>query len=140
MRSGRQRGRLGGGDITPVMPVEIVDVAPGLWIWRPEHPDWSADAGWEPPVTSTCVESGGEVAVLDALLPEAGAEDVWTRLDARRPTVAAVLKPDHVRSVDLIVERYGARPFGPSLFWRDDIPEVDLEPIEPGSVLPGGLV
>jgi hypothetical protein len=122
------------------MPVEIVDVAPGLWIWRPEHPDWSADAGWEPPVTSTCVESGGEVAVLDALLPETGAEDVWTRLDARPPTVAAVLKPDHVRSIDLIVERYGARPFGPSLFWRDDIPEADLEPIEPGSVLPGGLV
>jgi hypothetical protein len=122
------------------MPVEIVDVAPGLWIWRPEHPDWSADAGWEPPVTSTCVESGGEVAVLDALLPETGAEDVWTRLDARPPTVAAVLKPDHVRSIDLIVERYGARPFGPSLFWRDDIPEADLEPLEPGSVLPGGLV
>jgi glyoxylase-like metal-dependent hydrolase (beta-lactamase superfamily II) len=122
------------------MPVEIVDVAPGLWIWRPEHPDWSADAGWEPPVTSTCVESGGEVAVLDALLPETGAEDVWARLDARRPTVAAVLKPDHVRSIDLIVERYGAQPFGPSLFWRDDIPEADLEPLEPGSVLPGGLV
>jgi hypothetical protein len=122
------------------MPVEIVDVAPGLWIWRPEHPDWSADAGWEPPVTSTCVESGGEVAVLDALLPETGAEDVWTRLDARPPTVAAVLKPDHVRSIDLIVERYGAQPFGPSLFWRDDIPEADLEPLEPGSVLPGGLV
>jgi hypothetical protein len=122
------------------MPVEIVDVAPGLWIWRPAHPDWSADAGWEPPVTSTCVESGGEVAVLDALLPETGAEDVWTRLDARPPTVAAVLKPDHVRSIDLIVERYGAWPFGPSLFWRDDIPEADLEPLEPGSVLPGGLV
>jgi hypothetical protein len=122
------------------MPVEIVDVAPGLWIWRPEHPDWSADAGGEPPVTSTCVESGGEVAVLDALLPEAGADDVWARLDARRPTVAAVLKPDHVRSVDLIVERYGARPFGPSLFWRDDIPEADLAPIERGRGLPGGLV
>ena len=122
------------------MPVEIVDVAPGFWIWRSEHPGWAADAGWEPPVTSTCVESGGEVAVLDALLPETGAEDVWARLDARRPTVAAVLKPDHVRSVDLIVERYGARPFGPSLFWRDDIPEADLEPLEPGSVLPGGLV
>jgi glyoxylase-like metal-dependent hydrolase (beta-lactamase superfamily II) len=28
----------------------------------------------------------------------------------------------------------------PRLFWRDDIPEIDLEPIEPGSELPGGLV
>jgi hypothetical protein len=119
---------------------EIRDVAPGLWIWRPHHPDWSPDVDWEPAVTSTCVESGGEVAVLDALVPEAGADDVLARLDGRPPTVAVVLKPDHVRSVDRIVERYGARPFGPSLFWRDDIPETDLEPIEPGSELPGGLV
>jgi hypothetical protein len=124
----------------PAMPIEIRDVAPGLWIWRPEHPDWAPGVDWEPPVTSTCVESGGEVAVLDALLPGAGAEEVWARLDARPPTVAAVLKPDHVRSVDLIVDRYRARPFGPSLFWRDDIPETELEPIEPGSELPGGLV
>jgi hypothetical protein len=122
------------------MSAEIIDVAPGLWIWRPEHPDWAPHVGWSPPVTSTCVTSRGEVAVLDALLPEVGAEDVWARLDAHPPTVAAVLKPDHVRSVDRIVERYGARPFGPSLFWRDDVPETELEAIEPGSVLPGGLV
>jgi hypothetical protein len=122
------------------MTTEIRDVAPGLWIWRPRHPDWSPEVDWDPSVTSTCVESGGEVAVLDALLSESGAEEVWARLDARPPTVAVVLKPDHVRSVDRIVERYGARPFGPSLFWRDDIPETELEPIEPGSRLPGGLV
>jgi hypothetical protein len=119
---------------------EIRDIAAGLWIWRPEHPDWSPDVDWEPAVTSTCVESGGEVAVLDALVPERDADEVWARLDARPPTVAAVLKPDHVRSVDRIVERYGARPFGPSLFWRDDIPETELEPLEPGTELPGGLV
>jgi hypothetical protein len=124
----------------PAMTTEIRDVAPGLWIWRPRHPDWSPDVDWEPAVTSTCVESGGEVAVLDALLAETGAEDVQARLDARPPTVAVVLKPDHVRSVDAIVARYGARPFGPSLFWRDDIPETELEAIEPGSRLPGGLV
>jgi glyoxylase-like metal-dependent hydrolase (beta-lactamase superfamily II) len=119
---------------------EIRDVAAGLWIWRVRHPDWASDVGWEPTVTSTCVESDGEVAVLDALLPEADAEAVWARLDARPPTMAVVLKPDHVRSVDRIVGRYGARAFGPSLFWRDDIPETELEPIEPGSELPGGLV
>jgi glyoxylase-like metal-dependent hydrolase (beta-lactamase superfamily II) len=119
---------------------EIRDVAAGLWIWRVRHPDWASHVGWEPTVTSTCVESGGEVAVLDALLPEADAEAVWARLDARPPTMAVVLKPDHVRSVDRIVGRYGARAFGPSLFWRDDIPETELEPIEPGSELPGGLV
>jgi hypothetical protein len=51
-----------------------------------------------------------------------------------------VVKPDHVRDIDLFVRRYGAHPYGPYLFWRDDIPETELEPIDPGSQLPGGMV
>jgi hypothetical protein len=54
--------------------------------------------------------------------------------------VAVVLKPDHVRSVDMIVERYGARPFGPWLFWPHDIPETELRGVDPGDELPGGLI
>jgi glyoxylase-like metal-dependent hydrolase (beta-lactamase superfamily II) len=123
-----------------VMRTELRDVAPGLWIWRTEHRDWSPEVDWEPLVTSTCVSSGGEVALLDPLAPPEGATDVWDRLDANPPTLLVVLKPDHVRDVDLFVRRYGARAFGPSLFWRHDIPETDLEPIEPGSSLAGGLV
>ena len=122
------------------MPAEIRDVAPGLWLWRLEHPDWAPDVEWKPLVTSTCVESGGEVAVLDPLAPSDDAEEIWARLDAHPPTLAVVLKPDHVRDVDLFVERYGARPFGPWLFWRQNIPRTELEPIEPGSELPGGIV
>jgi hypothetical protein len=120
--------------------LEIHDVAPGLWVWRSPHPDWSPEADWEPLVTSTCVESRGEVAVLDPLAPVEEGRELWQRLDARPPTLAAVLKPDHVRSVDLFVRRYSARAFGPSLFWRHDIPQTELEPIEPASELPGGLV
>ena len=119
---------------------EVSDVAPGLWIWRLDHPDWAPDVGWPPTVTSTCVESGGEVAVLDPLAPPDDATEIWERLDANPPTIVAVLKPDHVRDVDAFVSRFGARAYGPSLFWRDDIPETGLEPIEPGSELPGGLV
>ena len=122
------------------MAVDVHDVAPGLWIWRLEHPDWRPGIEWEPKVTSTCVESRGEVAVLDPLAPPADARVVWERLDARPPTQAVVLKPDHVRDVDLFVRRYGSRALGPSLFWRDNVPETELEPIEPGSELPGGLV
>ena len=118
----------------------IRDVTPGLWIWRVEHPSWTPEADWEPLVTSTCVASDGEVILLDPLAPPEGASDVWERLDAAEPTVVVVLKPDHVRDVDLFVRRYGARAFGPSLFWPDDVPETELEPIEPGSNLPGGLV
>lgn len=122
------------------MGVELRDVAAGLWLWRLEHPDWAPDSGWEPLVTSTCVESGGEVALLDPLAPPEDAADVWERLDARPPSLVVVLKPDHVRDVDLFARRYGARPYGPHLFFPHDVPETELEGIDPGSELPGGLV
>jgi glyoxylase-like metal-dependent hydrolase (beta-lactamase superfamily II) len=117
-----------------------LDVAPGLWVWRVDYPDWRPEAGWERTVSSTCVTSGGEVALLDPLAPPEDAVDVWERLDANPPTMVVVLKPDHVRDVDVFVRRYGSRAYGPWLFWRSNIPDTELEPIEPGSELPGGLV
>jgi hypothetical protein len=118
----------------------VQDVVGGLWIWRLEHPDWRAGLEWPQTVTSTCVESGGEVALLDPLAPPEDAAEIWARLDARPPTMVVVLKPDHVRDVDLFVGRYGARAYGPALFWRTDIPDTELEPIDPGTELAGGLV
>jgi hypothetical protein len=118
---------------------EIHDVAPGLWLWAVAHPDWQPGQGWGPLVHSTCVETRGQVLVLDALSPAVDS-DAWGRLDRRPPTVAVVLKPDHVRDVDLFVERYGARAYGPWLFWRGNVPRTELEAIEPGSELPGGLI
>ena len=117
-----------------------LDIAPGLWVWRLPHPAWSSEAGWDPDVTSTVIETGGEVALVDPLAPPDDEHELWERLDAAAPTLVVVLKPDHVRDVDLFVRRYGARAFGPGLFWRDDVPETELEAIEPGSELPGGLV
>ncbi len=122
------------------MAAELRDVTTGLWVWRVEHPDWTPETDWEPPVASTCVESGGEVALLDPIAPPEDADEVWARLDATPPTLLVVLKPDHVRDIDVFVRRYGARAFGPHLFWRENIPETDLEGIEPGSELPGGLL
>jgi glyoxylase-like metal-dependent hydrolase (beta-lactamase superfamily II) len=122
------------------MAWEIRDVTPGLWLWRVDYPDWRPEAGWEQMVSSTCVTSGGEVALLDPLAPPEDAAEVWERLDENPPTLVVVLKPDHVRDVDLFVRRYGARAFGPYLLWRNNIPETELEGIEPGSELPGGLV
>ncbi|HEY7796052.1 MAG TPA: MBL fold metallo-hydrolase, partial [Gaiellaceae bacterium] len=97
------------------------------------------DAGWPEQVASTCVESRGEIALLDPLAPPEDATDVWERLDAKPPTMVVVLKPDHVRDVDLFVRRYGARAYGPWLYWRTNVPETELEPIEPGVELPGRL-
>jgi len=120
--------------------VEVRDVAPGLWVWRVEHPGWRPGVGWEPVVASTCIAARGETLVVDPIAPPSDAGEVWARLDARPPTAVLVLKPDHVRHVDVFVRRYGARAFGPELFWRNDIPETELTPIYPGSELPGGLI
>ena|GEM_PF-3777521 len=80
-------------------------MVPGLWIWRVRHPRWHEDEDWEPVVTCTVVESGGERLVLDPLAPPDDATDMWRRLDDRPPTAAIVLAPDHVRDVDIFVER-----------------------------------
>src|SRR5581483_4874470 len=77
--------------------VEVRDVAPGLWLWRQPHPDWEEGGGWEPEVASFAVESGGEVVLIDPLAPAPAERELWDRLDAAPPTVALVLKPDHVR-------------------------------------------
>ena len=119
---------------------EIRDLAPGLWIWRVRHPGWTPEADWQPVVTSTYVESGGERLVLDPLAPPPDAVEVWKRLDKRPPTVAVVLIPDHVRDVDLFARRYGARPFGPRLFWPDDVPRTKMEIVESDDKIPGGLI
>ena len=85
------------------MPAELIDVAPGLWLWRMEHPAWRPGLDWERLVTSTCVESRGEVVLLDPLAPPDDAAEVWARIEARPPTAVAILKPDHIRDVDLFV-------------------------------------
>jgi hypothetical protein len=119
--------------------VEIRDVAPGLWLWRQPHPDWRQGLEWEPEVSSFVVESGGETILLDALAPHPREQAVWERLERRPPTVAVVLKPDHVRDVDLFVRWFGVRAFGPDLFFGGDAPRTRLELVLPGAELPGGL-
>jgi glyoxylase-like metal-dependent hydrolase (beta-lactamase superfamily II) len=122
------------------MSVEIRDVAPGLWLWRQAHPEWEAGGDWEPEVSSFAVESGGTRLLLDPLAPPPSAREAWERIEAHAPGVVAVLKPDHMRDVDLFVRWYGAKAYGPRLFQLDGIPRTDLEAIEPGDELPGGLV
>jgi len=122
------------------MTVELRDVADGLWLWRQPHPDWSEGSDWEPEVASFAVESRGVAWLLDPLAPPPAAREVWERIDAHRPSAVAVLKPDHVRDVDLFVRWYGARAHGPQLFWRGDVPRTELEPIQPGDELCGGLL
>src|SRR3989442_12501452 len=116
--------------------VELRDVANGLWIWRAEHHHWKPGDDWQPIVTSTYVESGGERLVIDPLVPKTGATDLWKRIDSRPPTMAAVIIPDHVRDIDEFVRRYRARAFGPRRYWPHDLPKINLERLESDMVLP----
>jgi hypothetical protein len=66
--------------------VEVIDLAPGLWIWRLEHPTWNPDVDWQLMVTCVCVDAGSELWLLDPLLPPDDATQVWDRLAQRPPT------------------------------------------------------
>ncbi len=122
------------------MTVEIRDIAPGLWLWRQPHWEWEDGADWEPEVSSFVVESRGEVVLLDPLAPRPSEREVYSRLEAKPPTAVVVIKPDHVRDVDLFVHWYGIPAYGPWLFERGLAPITELTPIRPGDELPGGLL
>lgn len=122
------------------MSVEIRDIAPGLWLWRQPHWEWEDGADWEPEVSSFVVESRGEVVLLDPLAPRPSEREVYSRLEAKPPTAVVVIKPDHVRDVDLFVHWYGIPAYGPWLFERGFAPITELTPIRPGDELPGGLL
>jgi len=118
--------------------VEVRDVADGLWLWRQPHPAWEEGNDWVPEVASFAVASGGVNLLLDPLAPHPRERAVWDRIDDVDHVV--VLKPDHVRDVDLFVRWYDATAHGPLMFWPDDIPRTALRPLRPGDELPGGLV
>jgi hypothetical protein len=120
--------------------VELRDVAAGLWLWRQPHRDWGPGLDWGPEVSSFCVTSGGVTMLVDPLAPPASSREFWDRLGERPPSLVVILKPDHVRDVDVFVRLYGADAHGPILYFRDDVPATGLSWVEPGSVLPGGVV
>lgn len=62
---------------------------------------------------------------------------MYDRLAAHPPTAVVVLKPDHVRDVDLFVHWYGIPAYGPWLFWQGDAPRSQLIPLRPGDEVRG---
>jgi hypothetical protein len=130
--------------------VDVIDLAPGLWIWRLEHPGWREGVDWQEVVTSVCVDAGDERWVLDPLLPPNDAPQVWDRFAERPPTAVAILLPDHMReawddqqtwSVDALGRRHTCRAFGPNAFDPGmGPPDTEVQRIVPGRELPGGLI
>ena len=58
-------------------------------------------------MSSFAVTSRGVTLLLDPLAPAPSERAVWDRIET--VDAVAVLKPDHVRDVDLFVRWYGAR-------------------------------
>ena len=140
--------------------LQVRDLGPGLWIWRVLHPGWTKEADWQPIVTCTCVDLGSERLLLDPLVPPLDGRAVWDRLDARPPTAAVTLLPDHIRptwdppavhqaareggriewSVDFLVRRYGCVAYGPAAVEPGEELETPVRTIAPDMVLPGDAV
>jgi glyoxylase-like metal-dependent hydrolase (beta-lactamase superfamily II) len=132
--------------------VEFDQVAPGLWAWTQDHPEWQPDAGWEPRVTSWCLEAPDTTVLIDPLLaPDdaPGAGELWQRLDqsvlrGQLPLAVVVVKPDHVRSAADALRRYAEQPS--SFVWGSSAVGPRLDPHTPfqsvtaGDRLPGGVL
>ncbi len=88
--------------------MDVRELAPGLWRWTGRHPEWKEDVG--------CVyyEHGGDVFLIDPLLPPEDPDRFWAALDRDVARVGGAVHvlitvSWHVRSADDMVARYGAR-------------------------------
>jgi hypothetical protein len=97
--------------------VVVEELAPGLWRWTEQHPEWTRSRGeaegWGPQVASVYCEADGDVLLIDPVLPRGGSERerFWRALDrdvarmARSPRI--LLTSDrHTRGTPHILERY----------------------------------
>ena len=97
------------------------EVAEGIWRWTARHPEWHpGEFGAE--VASFALAAGDEVLLVDPLLPDRP-EDQDARLELLDRLAAERAGPGrahmlitigyHVRSAELLAERYGSRVYGP---------------------------
>ena len=75
--------------------MEVCEIAPGLWRWTARHPDWTPDQGgadgWEPEVASYYCEAGGDILLIDPIVPAVGSERdrFWEALDRDAARIGA---------------------------------------------------
>src|SRR5262249_58450958 len=92
--------------------------------------------------------AGGNGWLPDPLLPPPAAGQVWDRFGERASTAVALVIPDHSRpawddprnSMDLVVDLFECRAFGPDDWSNNKPPKTALKKIVPGEELPGGLL
>ncbi|TMM01608.1 MAG: hypothetical protein E6G10_12610 [Actinobacteria bacterium] len=115
------------------------ELAPGVWMWRREHPEWGPGADYEPEVSCYAVELPSARLLIDPLWPEEDADVDW--LDAlvrRRRVIVAVLKPDHLREGAELAHAYGGRVVTNAAVASLLHPTVPFSVLEPGEPLADG--
>ncbi len=119
--------------------MDVLEVAPGLWRWTGHHEEWAQDVG--------CVyyETKDGVVLVDPLVPPEDSARFLDQLDREvsgREVHVLITVFWHGRSAAEVVERYGARVWGPKsgrAAIARRVGEV-TDPFTPGDPLPGGLV
>ena len=87
-----------------------VELAPGVWRWEREHPDWRPGADFEPEVACAGIALPSARLLVDPLWPEEDDDVDWLDAFAREERLlVAVLKPDHVREAAELAHAYGGR-------------------------------
>ena len=99
------------------MPVEVQELANGLWRWTAAHPAWREGADWDRDVGCVYFESAAATVLVDPLVPDERGRffDALDRdVERRALPVTILLTCDwHRRSTDELVERYGAAVAAP---------------------------
>ena len=130
--------------VARVCVVSGSELAPGLWTWSAPHPAWSAErsgvGGWEQDVGSWLLEEGGQVVLIDPLLPEDPGVLGWLDERARGRSVDVLITVNwHLRSAKAISDRYRATVWG-NAKTREDVEELVTGIVEDGAALPGGVL
>jgi glyoxylase-like metal-dependent hydrolase (beta-lactamase superfamily II) len=110
----------------------------GLWHWTAPHPEWTPEQGgpdgWPEDVSSYALDSGDEFVLIDPIAPPSLIDELAA---GRNPAVVLTCQWHDRDSAD-VVERLGAHVYGPRR--ADEEEQRPGPPIEPGDVLPGGIV
>jgi hypothetical protein len=98
--------------------MDVQELRPGLWRWTAEHPEWGHAEHWGPDVGSVYAELPDAIVLVDPLVPADEEARFWEALDrdverSGNPVHVLLTVHWHERSVETVLERYGATLWRP---------------------------
>jgi glyoxylase-like metal-dependent hydrolase (beta-lactamase superfamily II) len=98
--------------------MDVQELRPGLWRWTADHPEWRHAEHWGPDVGSVYAELPDATVLVDPLVPADEEARFWEALDrdverSGNPVHVLLTVHWHERSVETVLERYGATLWRP---------------------------